>query len=73
MQKDERGKGIGKLLFEATMKKSVEENCSGMLWQVVKSNHSAIEFYKKYNASIDTEFINCSIEADDMIKILEDS
>ncbi len=73
VQKDERGKGIGKLLFEATMKKSIEENCSGMQWQVVKSNHHAIEFYKKYNAAIDTEFINCSMEADSMIKIMGDA
>jgi GNAT superfamily N-acetyltransferase len=31
----ERRKNIGKLLFERTMQKAVDENCSGMMWQVL--------------------------------------
>ncbi len=32
----ERGSGIGKLLFDRTMQKAIEENCSGMMWQVLE-------------------------------------
>lgn len=62
--KDQRGKGIGKLLFEATMKKVLEEDCTGMMWQVLDWNKSAIEFYKRYNTRFDDEWINCHLEVD---------
>lgn len=68
----ERGKGIGKLLFETTLKKSLTENCSGMMWQVVKNNHRAIHFYEKYEANFDQDFMNCSMESAD-IKLLFNS
>lgn len=58
-----RGKGIGKLLFDETIKQGKEDNCSGMVWQVLEWNEPAINFYKKYyNANLDPEWINCSIE-----------
>lgn len=59
----ERGRGIGKLLFDKTMEKSLEEKCSGMMWQVLDWNEPAINFYKKYNAKLDGEWINCTLEA----------
>ena len=37
-----RGKGLGKLLFERTMKFALEQNCSGMMWQVLGWNEPAI-------------------------------
>jgi GNAT superfamily N-acetyltransferase len=58
----ERGSGIGKLLFDRTMKKAIEENCSGMMWQVLEWNEPAINFYKKYNSKLDDEWTNCSLE-----------
>lgn len=59
--KDQRGKGIGKLLFEATAKKAKTTNCSGMVWQVLDWNEAAINFYKKYDASFDGEWVNCAL------------
>ncbi|MDJ1480351.1 GNAT family N-acetyltransferase [Cytophagaceae bacterium YF14B1] len=56
-----RGKKIGRMLFNATMQVSLETNCNGMLWQVLDWNTPAIEFYKKYNAHFDGEWINCSL------------
>jgi GNAT superfamily N-acetyltransferase len=61
---NQRGKGTGKLLFEATMKKVLDEDCTGMMWQVLEWNKIAIEFYKRYNARFDSEWINCHLEAD---------
>lgn len=66
----ERGKGIGKLLFEATLKKSLSENCSGMMWQVVKDNHLAINFYRKYDSNFDQDFMNCSLEVAQIKELL---
>ncbi|HLZ15741.1 MAG TPA: GNAT family N-acetyltransferase [Cyclobacteriaceae bacterium] len=60
----ERGKGLGKLLFEQTMKFATKQNCTGMMWQVLDWNKPAIEFYKKYGAKLDGEWINGHLEAD---------
>ncbi|MFZ6009399.1 MAG: GNAT family N-acetyltransferase [Bacteroidota bacterium] len=67
----ERGAGIGKLLFDRTMQKALDENCSGMMWQVLDWNEPAIKFYKKYGASMGQEWINCNLEADQIKKILQ--
>lgn len=57
-----RGKGLGKLLFDALIKEAKEKKFSGMVWQVLDWNEPAINFYKKYyNARLDPEWINCSI------------
>lgn len=57
-----RGKGFGKLLFDITVKEAKERDCSGMMWQVLDWNTPAIEFYKKYNARFDGEWINCHLD-----------
>ena len=59
----ERGKGIGKLLFDKTMEKALEEKCTGMMWQVLEWNEPAINFYKKYGSKLDSEWVNCHLEA----------
>ena len=60
---NERGKGLGKMLFERTMKFSLEQNCTGMMWQVLDWNTPAINFYKKYNTKLDDEWINGHLDA----------
>ena len=60
----ERGKGIGKMLFEQTMKKSLEDNCTGMMWQVLEWNEPSIHFYEKYGAKLDGEWTNGSLESE---------
>lgn len=56
-----RGKGMGKLLFERVLQEAKDNNYSGMVWQVLDWNEPAINFYKKYNAVIDDEWLNCTI------------
>jgi GNAT superfamily N-acetyltransferase len=68
--KSERGKGTGKLLFERTMQKALEEGCSGMMWQVLDWNEPAIQFYKKYGSNIAGDWLNCSLEAEQIRKLL---
>jgi GNAT superfamily N-acetyltransferase len=69
--KSHRGKGIGKQLFEATMQKALEENCTGMMWQVLDWNQPSIEFYKRYNTRFDQEWINCHLEAEQIRSYLD--
>jgi len=56
-----RGEGFGKVLFDATVEKAKSVGCTGMMWQVLDWNEPAINFYKKYEASFDNEWINCSL------------
>jgi len=62
----ERGTGCGRKLFERTMLFSIEENCSGMMWQVLNWNEPALNFYQKYNARIDSEWLNGHLEASEI-------
>lgn len=55
-----RGKGVGKLLFEAVMQEAKDKNYNGMSWQVLDWNEPAINFYKKYGAHIDSGWLNAS-------------
>lgn len=56
-----RGKKIGKLLFDKLIEEAKEKQLHRIVWQVLKWNEPAINFYKKYNADLDGEWFNCSI------------
>jgi GNAT superfamily N-acetyltransferase len=65
----ERGHGVGKALFDRTMQHAVDSGCSGMMWQVLEWNEPALNFYRKYNAKLDDEWTNCSLEREQMIEL----
>ena len=54
----QRGKGIGKLLFDKIIEVSKETKVRRMEWQVLDWNEPALNFYNKYNATLDGEWIN---------------
>jgi GNAT superfamily N-acetyltransferase len=56
-----RGKGLGKLLFDKLITEAKEQKFQGIMWQVLEWNEPAINFYKKYNAAFDAEWINCGL------------
>ena len=56
-----RGNQLGKKLFDRLMIEAKEKNLAGIVWQVLEWNEPAINFYKKYKANFDGEWINCSI------------
>lgn len=56
-----RGRGIGSLLMKRLIGEVKEKGFNGLSWQVLDWNTPAIEFYKKFNASFDDEWINCSL------------
>jgi GNAT superfamily N-acetyltransferase len=57
-----RGLGLGKQLLDATVEEARRTNCTGLMWQVLDWNEPSIEFYKKYGARLDGEWINCHLE-----------
>ena len=56
-----RGKGMGKLLFDELIEEAKRRDLKGIQWQVLEWNEPAINFYKKYQASFDPQWVNCSI------------
>jgi len=56
-----RGKGLGRFLFDALIEEAKAKSFKGIVWQVLEWNESAINFYKKYHAAFDAEWVNCSI------------
>lgn len=62
VEPDMRGNGIGALLFERLMEEGRSGNFHGMMWQALEWNEPALNFYRKYGASFDGEWINCSID-----------
>ena len=59
---ERRGEGIGGKLFEQILAEAKERKLVRVVWQVLEWNEPAINFYKKYNASLDPEWINGAIE-----------
>ena len=66
----ERGNGAGKLLFDQVMAKSLEANCTGMMWQVLDWNEPAINFYKKYGATLEAGWLNAHLQDYEIKKLL---
>jgi GNAT superfamily N-acetyltransferase len=56
-----RGKKIGSLLFDQLIQEAKEKNFNRIIWQVLEWNEPAINFYKKYNANFDPEWVNCTL------------
>ncbi len=54
----QRGRGLGKLLFDEIVKLAKEKKVRRLEWQVLDWNEPAINFYKKYNATLDPEWLN---------------
>ncbi len=56
-----RGQGLGTQLFDRLFEECRERKFNGMVWQVLEWNEPAINFYKKYGAHLDPEWINCTV------------
>ncbi|PRY53099.1 L-amino acid N-acyltransferase YncA [Arcticibacter pallidicorallinus] len=65
-----RGNGVGTLLFERILQEAREKKFNGISWQVLDWNEPAINFYKKYNARFEGEWINVSLSSDQLSECL---
>lgn len=59
--KESRGMGIGKLLFDTVIREAKEKGFNGIVWQVLDWNEPALNFYKKYNAYIESGWLNAAL------------
>ncbi len=56
-----RGQGTGKLLFDALIQEAITLDCRLMKWQILDWNQPALNFYQKYQAVIEKEWLNGKI------------
>jgi len=61
--------GIGSKLFQKIINISKNEGVKRMEWQVLDWNSPAIKFYKKYNAELETEWLNGRLYETDLKKL----
>lgn len=54
----ERRKGIGAQLFEKVIEIAKHMKVPRLEWQVLEWNQPALNFYKKYDASLDIQWLN---------------
>ncbi len=57
-----RGRGLGKLLMEALIQEAHDRKLQGITWQVLNWNEPALNFYRKYNARFDDEWVNVMLD-----------
>lgn len=57
----ERGKGIGKQLFDRVLDTAKARKVKRFEWQVLDWNEPAIHFYKKYETVFEEDWINARI------------
>ncbi|MBL7816844.1 MAG: GNAT family N-acetyltransferase [Saprospiraceae bacterium] len=62
IQGEMRGKGLGKLLFDALIVEAKNQKMVAINWQVMRWNEAAIKFYKNYKTHFDEERVYCSLE-----------
>ena len=63
----QRGKGLGKLLFETVIQEAKDKNYNGMVWQVLDWNEPALSFYNKYAAHIEQGWLNASLSKEQIL------
>lgn len=68
----QRGQGIGKQLFDTLVAEAKQQNCGRMEWQVLDWNHPAINFYEKYQAKMEDDWLNARLFPADFDRILAD-
>jgi GNAT superfamily N-acetyltransferase len=56
-----RGKGIGKLLYDAFIQEAKDKNCMLAKWQVLDWNETAVQFYTHNNAILEKNWWNCKV------------
>jgi len=59
--------GVGKKLFDAYARRALELGVKRLKWQVLEWNEPAIAFYKKLNANLDGEWVNCNMSEQEIV------
>ncbi|MFL0161701.1 GNAT family N-acetyltransferase [Aquirufa salirivi] len=62
IKEEYRSLGLGKLLLDEAVKEAKRTHCTGMMWQVLDWNESAIQFYSKYSVKFDKGWLNVHLD-----------
>lgn len=73
VKEEARQQGIGSKLFVEICKIAHQHRCRRMDWQVLDWNEPAIQFYKKYKANLNDEWLNGQFFANDLKRINEEN
>ena len=63
-----RSKGIGKKLFDVYVEEAKKIGAKQLHWQVLDWNVRAIEFYKRLDARIEPEWLDCKMDEEEIGK-----
>lgn len=63
-----RSKGIGKKLFDVYVEEAKKIGAKQLHWQVLDWNVRAIEFYKRLDARIEAEWLDCKMDEEEIEK-----
>lgn len=66
-----RGKGIGQLFMQALANEAVMNGAQKMKWQVAEDNKGAIRFYERSQADLDSKWINCELDHQQLSEMVE--
>ncbi len=66
-----RGKGIGKALLRYLAKRTIDEGCYGLRWQVLDWNQPAIDFYKSFGCDVRKEWIDVRLIGENLQKLAQ--
>lgn len=58
-----RGKGIGRRLLDELIAEAKRRKLSGLNWQVLDWNQTAIDFYKTYDVTLEDNWLNVSLNS----------
>jgi GNAT superfamily N-acetyltransferase len=58
VQEADRKQGYGQALFDEVVRTAKQMGVKRMDWQVLDWNHTALNFYRRYHATLDPEWIN---------------
>jgi GNAT superfamily N-acetyltransferase len=56
-----RGSGVGQLLFDAFLQEARSRGCALVKWQVLDWNETALRFYRRQGAQLESEWLNGKI------------
>jgi len=57
-----RGKGLGARLMDALIQEAKDRGFKGIVWQVLEWNEPAFNFYRKFGARFDPEWVNAVLD-----------
>ncbi|MES2795108.1 MAG: GNAT family N-acetyltransferase [Bacteroidota bacterium] len=60
--KNFRGKGLGEKLLNEMINEARASHCSGLMWQVLDWNETAINFYNKFGVRYDKGWYNVHLD-----------